>query len=233
MSTGTPTEQAAAAEFDTWAQAGRGESMAIGHRDATGQLLDGWQLSKADRVLDVGCGNGWAVRWMVDRGAGFGTGVDVSPGMIDQARQACGNDPRFAFHIASGQRVPLKDASVSHVLSIESLYYYPDPTAALAEWYRVARPGAHLGIMVELYLENAGSHPWVKALDVDVHLLSADKYRELAREAGWQDVEWRQVLDRRPVLSAAEFQPSRYWPDYALYLAYREAGALLIDATKR
>ncbi|NOY28161.1 MAG: class I SAM-dependent methyltransferase [Oligoflexia bacterium] len=233
MSTGTPIEQAAAAEFDTWALAGRGESMAIGHRDATGQLLDAWHLSKADRALDVGCGNGWAVRWMVDRGAGFGTGVDVSPKMIDQARQACRDDPRFAFHVASGLRLPLEDSSVSHVLSVESLYYYPDPGAALVEWYRVAKPGARLGIMVELYLENRGSHPWVKALDVDVHLLSADQYGDLARQAGWQDVVWRQVLDRRPVISQDQFKPSRYWPDYALYLAYREAGALLIDATKR
>lgn len=226
----TPTEQAAAAEFDAWAEAGRGESMAEGHRDVTGQVLDGWTLSSDHHVLDIGCGNGWALRWLIERGAGQGTGVDLSPAMIARARAAVGADPRFAFHVAGGDRLPVADHSVSHLLSVESLYYYPDPGAALLEWRRVARPGARLAIVVELYAENRGSLPWVDALEVDVHLLGAEDYRTLARQAGWEQVTWRQVPDRRPIKTEQQFEPSRYWPDYQLYLAYRQAGALAVEA---
>ncbi len=221
-------ERAAAAEFDRWAQAGRGESMARGHRDVTEQALADWTPGPGDRVLDVGCGNGWAVRWLVERGAGHGAGVDVSSEMIARANAATQGDDRFSFHVAAGERLPFGDASFSHVLSIESLYYYPDPAAALREWRRVAAPGAHLAIVIELYRENPGSLVWVDALDVDVHVLGASQLVDQATDAGWRDVGWRQVQERSPVLSPDDFQPSRYWPDYADYLAYRQAGALVV-----
>ena len=85
-----PDEQSAAAEFDGWAKSGRAESMAEGHRGVTEAALDHWQLDESSVVLDAGCGNGWAVRWLVTRGAGGGIGTDISPGMIDRARDAVG-----------------------------------------------------------------------------------------------------------------------------------------------
>ncbi len=224
-----PIEKAAAAEFDRWAEAGRGESMADGHRDVTGQVLDGWDLGPDDRVLDVGCGNGWAVRWLVERGAGAGIGVDVSPQMINRARQLAQGDDRFQFQVASGDALPLPDGHVSHLLSVESLYYYPDPARALREWRRVVRPGGRLAIVIELYAENTGSLSWVDALDVAVHVLGADQLADMARAAGWTDVRWRQVQDRRPLTAPDAFQPSRYWPSYDQYLAYRKAGALAVE----
>ena len=128
----TPDENRAATEFDGWAQSGRAESMAEGHRGVTEAALAHWQLDASSVVLDAGCGNGWAVRWLVERGAGRGLGTDISPGMSERARAATADDPRFTFDVASSQRLPVEDASVSHLLSVESLYYYPDPAAALA-----------------------------------------------------------------------------------------------------
>ncbi|RME22338.1 MAG: class I SAM-dependent methyltransferase [Deltaproteobacteria bacterium] len=233
-------EKAAAEEFDRWAAAGRDESMARGHRDVTEQAVADWDLGPGDRILDVGCGNGWAVRMLVDRVAGvpeggppsgpIGTGVDISPEMIARARAATRGDPRFRFVVAPGDRLPFDDGEFSHVLSVESLYYYPDPAAALREWRRVASDGARLAVVIELYRENPGSLLWVDALDIDVHVLGTRELVEMAQAAGWREVRARQVRDRSPVRSREEFTPSRYWPDYAAYLAYREAGALVVSA---
>lgn len=228
-----PREKAAAEEFDRWAKAGRDASMAEGHRDVTEQVLVGWPLDAADRVLDVGCGNGWAVRWLVQRGAGTGVGVDVSPEMVHRARALAQDDARFDFRVASGADLPFPDGWFSRLLSVESLYYYPHPGQALVEWRRVAAPGARLAVIVDLYAENEGSLPWVEALPIPVHVLGAEGLARMVHAAGWAEVRWRQVIDSRPLTPEAEFRPSPYWPAYAQYLAYRRAGSLVVEAVAR
>ena len=71
--------------------------------------------------------------------------------MIELAQQATTGDERFDFQTASADGLPWPDASVTHILNIESIYYYPDPAVAQAEWARVAKPGARLTVLVDLY----------------------------------------------------------------------------------
>ena len=130
---GTPNTAKAAAEFDRWAAAGRDVSMARGHRPQTEAAVADWVLGPDAVVLDVGCGNGWAVRMLAQAGAGRGIGIDASPGMIANAKGASTDAPQLEFHVSPGDVLPISAGSVSHVLSVESLYYYPDPAAALRE----------------------------------------------------------------------------------------------------
>ena len=202
--------------------------MAEGHRGVTEAALSHWQLDAKSVVLDAGCGNGWAVKWLVGRGAGQGIGTDISPGMIARAKAATSDDPRFSFEVASSQRLPLADGAVSHLLSVESLYYYPDPAQALAEWARVTQGGGQLCVVIDLYAENKATHAWVDALDVDVHLLSAPECIAMAQAGGWTDVRTWQVQDSRPIKPESEFTASQYWPSYEMYLDYRRMGALVL-----
>jgi len=229
---GRPDETAAATEFDQWANAGRAESMAEGHRGVTEGAIAGWTLSPNDAVLDVGCGNGWAVRELVLRGAGKGYGVDIAPRMIDLARDQSSGDARFEFEVSAAERLPFNDGQMSHVLNVESLYYYPDPGAALVEWARVTQTGGHLAIVVDLYEESPATHAWIDALDVDVHLLSAAKICAMAQAAGWSNIRSEQLLDPRPLQPEADFTISKYWPSYEMYLDYRRTGALVVHATR-
>jgi ubiquinone/menaquinone biosynthesis C-methylase UbiE len=229
----TPDTAKAAAEFDRWAEAGRDVSMARGHRPQTEAAVADWVMGPDAVVLDVGCGNGWAVRMLAAAGASRGIGIDASPGMIANAKAASVGDQQLEFHVSPGDALPVPDGSVSHVLSVESLYYYPDPAAALREWARVARPGAQLAIVIDLYRENPGTHTWIDALAVDVHLFGADELAALAEAAGWRSVRWRQVpLDHEPLPARADFEPSRYWPSWEMLKAYREAGSLVLTGAR-
>jgi len=227
-----PTENAAKQEFDRWADAGRAESMAVGHLGVTEAAIRNWTVNAPSTVLDVGCGNGWAVRSLVERGAGKGLGVDISGRMIDRAKEAVQADKRFRFEVASADSLPFADDSVTHLLNVESLYYYPSPQQALIEWARVTAPGGLLAIVVDLYEENPATHAWIDALDIDVHLLSAPQIVEMAKIASWHDVSWEQVLDPRPITEPENFETSKYWPSYEMYLQYRETGALVIHARR-
>ena len=75
-------------EFNRWAEAGEGEKMRNHHLDITEKTLRRMDLRPGERVLDLGCGSGWATRliarMVADGPEGFGqvVGVDISDEMI-------------------------------------------------------------------------------------------------------------------------------------------------------
>src|SRR5579864_8066871 len=76
-------------EFNLWAAAGRGDEMEHHHSDITEQTLALMDLEPADRVLDLGCGTGWASRRMARAvTAGEVVGLDVADEMLRRAEQA-------------------------------------------------------------------------------------------------------------------------------------------------
>src|ERR1017187_7909158 len=78
-------------EFNQWAEQGRGEEMENHHISIVQQTLARMELKPGDRVLDLGCGAGWASRLMASAVAngdkpGQVIGLDVSDEMIRRAR---------------------------------------------------------------------------------------------------------------------------------------------------
>ncbi len=224
--------QAAATEFDGWARRGQDRSMERGHRHATEAATRSWSLGPTDRVLDVGCGNGWALRWMRERGAGSGVGFDASAEMIRVARERSVGDPGLRFAVAAADALPLEDGAVSHVLSVEALYYVPDPAASLAEWARVTRSGGRLSIMIDLYAENPVGEIWRELLPIGVHLLGEARWCALLEAAGWTGVARQRVRSADPPTPQAAFEPDPWEPTYAAHLGWHEAGSLVLEARR-
>src|ERR1051326_9226598 len=73
-------------EFNQWASAGRGYEMENHHSDITDQTLALMGLKPSDRVLDLGCGTGWASRRLA-RVAAEVIGVDVAGEMLRRAER--------------------------------------------------------------------------------------------------------------------------------------------------
>ena len=71
-------------EFNRWAEEGEGEKMERHHLDITAKTIRLMDLRPGERVLDLGCGSGWATRLLARLVAegpeGFGqvVGVDVA-----------------------------------------------------------------------------------------------------------------------------------------------------------
>ncbi len=219
-------ERAAAEEFDGWAREGRDEAMSRGHGRFTEIALAAWDLRPEHRVLDVGCGNGWAVRRMIALGAGSGVGVDIAAEMIARAV------PPGEYHVASGDALPSPDKHFSHVLSIESIYYYPDPADALREWARVARPGAQLSLLIDLFAENPSATIWRELLPIPVHIIGAADWTEMAQACGWREIGHSRIPDPRGVRAREDFEPDEWTPTYEDYLAFKAAGTLWLRAVR-
>ena len=66
----TNTDEHMRREFNEWAEAGRGEEMEEHHSSITQQTLALMKLKPGERVLDLGCGAGWASRLLAQRSVG-------------------------------------------------------------------------------------------------------------------------------------------------------------------
>jgi ubiquinone/menaquinone biosynthesis C-methylase UbiE len=116
-----------------------------GYHDLLDELEVGFveRYGRGRDVLEVGCGTGLILR-RIAAFARTARGVDLSPGMLAQAR-ARGLD----VIEASATGLPFPDASFDVVCSFKVLAHVREIGAALAEMARVARPGGV--VLAELY----------------------------------------------------------------------------------
>jgi ubiquinone/menaquinone biosynthesis C-methylase UbiE len=214
-------------EFNQWARAGRGESMERGHRPVGEQAIEKMSVPDDGRVLDVGCGSGWASRLLAEKASqGRVVGIDISDEMIRLAAETSNDVSNLTFRVASAEALPFADGEFTHAFSMESLYYYADMSRALAEIRRVLVPVGLFITVVDLYRENKASHQWVEQLQVPVHLLSTDQYRSLFQQAGFDEVQDERILDPAPVVEQYTGSSFRSHEDY---LEYRAAGSLMLS----
>jgi SAM-dependent methyltransferase len=214
-------------EFNDWARAGRGEGMEKGHRPVGEQAIESMSVSRDARVLDVGCGNGWATRLLAENAHhGRVVGIDIADEMIGIARESSASFSNIEFQVASAEKLPFRDGEFTHAFSMESLYYYHDMPGALREIKRVLAPGGLFATVVDLYQENLPSHQWVDQLKVPVQLLSVADYRSLFESAGFVNVCDRRLYDPAPIpddYSGGSFKTRED------YINYRQSGSLMLS----
>jgi SAM-dependent methyltransferase len=135
------------------------------------------ELREPARVLDVGCGAGGTLRWLLDRGH-EASGVDSSPASLEYAARLV---PATSLYRGDADGLPFPDGSFDGVLLLDVLEH-TDDGAALAEARRVVRPGGWVLVSVPAF-------PWLWSFrDADAgHLrrYSRSGLEEVVRRAGF------------------------------------------------
>ncbi len=93
-----------------------------------------------ERILDIAAGTGTSSAALARNGAEV-IGVDISEGMIELARKRHKN---LTFEVANAERLPFGDDEFDVVTISFGLRNIEDPHTALAEMYRVMKPGGRL-----------------------------------------------------------------------------------------
>ncbi|MFB6164724.1 MAG: class I SAM-dependent methyltransferase [Haloarculaceae archaeon] len=108
-------------------------------------------------LLDVGCGRGGPAIEFAQR-FGFGvTGIDLVPYNVRQARENARDQPgTLRFAIGTAGALPIADAAVAAVTSMDALVYVPDRSAAVAEFARVLEPGGVVAVSDLVVVADAG-----------------------------------------------------------------------------
>jgi arsenite methyltransferase len=219
--------------FDRWAEEGRDAELENEHVDVAKQVIAAMQLKPGERVLDLGCGNGWATRLIAQANAGVqAIGVDASPKMIARAEALHSLTIRARYELGTFEKLDFKDAHFDRVFSMEALYYAADLSAAIRECFRVLKPGGSVETLVDYYEESAASEPWAKAMGLALHRLSEPGWRAAFETAGFRPVTTARVIDSRGPGCAHAFQADECEPTFACKEALHRAGTLRIRAEK-
>jgi len=89
------------------------------------------------RLLDVGCGSGYAAAMAAGLGASM-TGIDITPELIAIARERV---PDGDFRVGGMDDLPFDDASFDAIVGFNAFQFADDPARAVTEAARVVKPG--------------------------------------------------------------------------------------------
>ncbi len=107
-------------------------------------------IQPTDRVLEVGFGPGVAIALAARRATrGRVVGIEISSAMLSAARRrnaAAIRAGRVDLRLADVAAIPFESGGFNKALSIHSLYFWPQPLAALRELHRVLRPAGRLAL---------------------------------------------------------------------------------------
>lgn len=120
--------------------------------ELAGPVLDLLAPQSGERILDLGCGDGFVTAWMADQGADV-VGVDSSPDLLEAAR-ARGLDVR----LADGQNLPF-DREFDAVFSNAAMHWMVDADGVIRGVARALRPGGR-------FVGEFGGHTNVAAIVV-------------------------------------------------------------------
>jgi SAM-dependent methyltransferase len=161
------------------------------NRDINAEAIAALEVDGPDHAVDVGFGGGVGLSGLLDGPARLVTGIDRAPDMVAAAAK------RFSREVSSGRlalaegsvaELPLADGEVDRLLTVHTLYFWPDAEAGMAELHRVtARDGrVCVAIQPREAMEDDPLH------ERGFRLYSAADLRRLLESAGFTAVEVRE-----------------------------------------
>ena len=143
-------------------------------------------VGAGDRVVDIGCGPGVAMRRAVAAGAASVIGVDPATVMLRVGRASRLLRPRRAhvrFVEGAAEALPLADASATVAWSLSTVHHWRDVELSLHEVRRVLIPGGRL-LAIERRVEPGASghasHGWTDG--------QAARFAAACESAGFEEV---------------------------------------------
>jgi ubiquinone/menaquinone biosynthesis C-methylase UbiE len=152
--------------------------MVFGRGKAATCVADVARLTPADRVVDIGCGPGTAVR-VASRRCEWATGVDPDPTMLRFGRSLASLLRRRNMSLIEGsaEAIPLPDASTTVVWSLSAVHHWSDRAAGLAEAKRVLAPGGRVFLVERLSPPGPRGHQKYGLTEAQLDALESDATR--------------------------------------------------------
>ncbi|KAK6356793.1 hypothetical protein TWF718_001134 [Orbilia javanica] len=170
-------------------------------------------------VLDNCCGSGAVTTAIINSTHAKGfipkvNATDLSPGMVEHVTKIFNDFPEIETKIMDAQKLDFDENTFSHIVCAFGVFFCPDYEAGYREMYRVAAPGS---VTVITSWKVVG---WIPLVNYIIKKVRPDqeefkfpappgfKENEWVKErmvnAGWKDVEVREVEDYTSITSETE-----------------------------
>ena len=171
-------------KFDEWAINGKAESMEKGHGVNVLKFLEKISFDKPFSFLDVGCGNGWVVRYIANISTcKKAVGVDKSKKMIIQANKKIKNNKESFLY--TGIEEWRYTGKFDFVFAMESIYYADSIEEAIKKIYKLLKPGGQFFCGTDFYTNNKATTKWSNMMKIQMHLHSKKEWKEFFKNAGF------------------------------------------------
>jgi ubiquinone/menaquinone biosynthesis C-methylase UbiE len=166
------------------------------HKPLDQKLLNRFAAEVGGRgqVCDMGCGPGHVARYLHEAGTTV-FGLDLSPGMLDQARRL---NPAIPFREGNMLALDLADETLAGIAAFYAIVNIPEESLPLVfrEMHRVLQPGGLLLLAFhagdEVLHEN---ELWGQPISMDFLLLATSQIRGQLEAAGFAVEE---IIEREP-----------------------------------
>jgi len=120
-------------------------------------MLDALDVREGEALLDIACGPGTVTKAAAVRAGDGGVvvGTDISPEMLDVARDTTPAAARVRYECAASDALPFEDRAFDAIACQQGIQFFPDRAASIAEMYRVLRPGGRAGLSAWASLADA------------------------------------------------------------------------------
>lgn len=174
--------------FGKWAEIGKDEGMEKGHSESVKFMINKLlkNMKFQFKFLDVGCGNGWAVRMMNGmKRCTYSAGVDGAEKMIKKAKSI---DPEGYYFLGDLLNWnPQEKFDIIH--SMEVMYYFNEPGLILNKindkWLK---NNGKLIFGIDHYLENESTVNWPIECGVYMNTKSIDDWVKMVENAGYNNI---------------------------------------------
>lgn len=151
--------------------------------DMLDRAIESFPIDDTDRVLDIGCGTGYATSALLEQTDDV-HGLDQSQHQLGRARDKLGD--RVTLYRGDAERLPFADDSFDAIWSSGSIEYWPSPQTALAEIRRVGRPGAPVIIVGP---NEPSLWPFRKLANAIMWFYDAEQATKWCEAAGLDDID--------------------------------------------
>ena len=178
--------------FNNWAIQNKDEGMEKGHTSSVKKMFEiisseSSVIKKSFNFLDLGCGNGWVVRKVLNnKNCNYALGIDGAPEMIKKAKSI----DKKGDYINTDIEYWSFNKSYDIIFSMETFYYFSSLDSILKNTYNNLKKNGMIIIGVDHYLENKPSLSWDKEFNLSLNTLSIDEWVSKFKINGFKDVHY-------------------------------------------
>ncbi len=161
------------------------------------------KLSPESSILDVGCGTGIQLRWLLEKGY-RPSGIDLSSGLIEKLRERLNKEgigDKIELKQSDAEDIQYPDNTFDQVMGTAILHHVPNPGKVVKEMARVVKPGGWVTVAEPNII-----NPWILInvfrywkIDKGALKSTVKNVKKWFKDAGLKDITYKRVVFVPPI----------------------------------